>query len=279
MAALFQSFRIEGKSSEDEGGLHLLITGGVHGDEHEGIVACRQLLEKIDPVELSGTVTLIPVVNESAHALDARCGEDGLDLARTCPGRSDGSITERVAHQLAAEIERADLYIDLHSGGKTMQLDPLTGYMLVKDENVLSKQRRMARAFGLPVIWGTCGDLDGRSLSVARDAGVAAIYTEYLGGGLCSEEGVAAYFKGCLHVMSEFGMLPDRGKTDFVPELEIEDDRSESGHLQICHPSPSDGWFHSNVRLGQTVEKGSLFGKVDEASVFAETLRSGDLPS
>lgn len=41
----------------------------------------------------------------------------------------------------------------------------------------------MARAFGLPLIWGTDPTLPGRSLSVARDANVPAIYAEYLGGG------------------------------------------------------------------------------------------------
>ena len=44
----------------------------------------------------------------------------------------------------------------------------------------------MARAFNLPLIWGTDASLEGRSLSVARDAAVPAIYAEYLGGGVFS---------------------------------------------------------------------------------------------
>jgi predicted deacylase len=75
---------------------------------------------------------------------------------------------------------------------------------------VLDAQRRMARAFGLPLIWGTDPTLPGRSLSVARDANVPAIYAEYLGGGRLEPAGVDAYVIGCKNVMRAFGMLPAR---------------------------------------------------------------------
>ena len=265
--ALFQSFQISGTCGE---GPHLLITAGVHGDEPEGIEAIRRLIDEMKEDEIAGTLTLIPVVNESAHELDSRCGEDGLDLARTCPGNPDGTITERVAAELTAVINQADLYIDLHTGGKTMQIDPLVGYMLVSNPDVLEKQRRMARAFGLPIIWGTNPDLDGRSLSAARDAGVPGIYTEYLGGGDCSEEGVQAYVRGCRNVMAEFGMFPGRQAMIAKPEWEVEDNRPEAGHLQICHPCPGDGVFVASVSLGQTVKRGDEIGKVSEQKITAD---------
>ena len=37
-------------------------------------------------VALRGRLTLIPLVNEAAYQLGRRTAEDGLDLARTCPG-------------------------------------------------------------------------------------------------------------------------------------------------------------------------------------------------
>lgn len=264
--SLFETFVIKGESA----GPHLLITAGVHGDEYEGIEATRRLIAEIKPEQLAGTLTLIPVVNVSAHSLDARCGDDGLDLARTCPGRSDGSITERVAAELTAEIEKADLYIDLHTGGKAMQIDPFSGYMMLPDPEILSKNRRIARAFGLPVVWGTCGDLDGRSLSSARDAGVPAIYAEYLGGENCSDSGVEDYYSGSINVMAEFDMLPGKKSVIVEPEVFIEDNRPSSGHLQIHHPSPADGIFQSSVQLGQNVEAGDEFGRVGDKIIAAE---------
>ncbi len=264
--SLFEIFVIKGKSD----GPHLLITAGVHGDEYEGIEAIRRLIAEIQSSEIIGKLTLIPIVNESAYARDSRCGEDELDLARTCPGKANGSITERVAAELTAQIQKADLYIDLHTGGKAMQLDPLVGYMLVSDSGVLEKQRRMARAFSLPVIWGTSGELDGRSLSAARDAKVPAIYAEYLGGETCSPSGVEAYLSGCREIMIEFGMLPGETAQISEAEVNIEDCRSSSGHLQIHHPSPQDGTFEATVSLGQNVKSGDEFGRVGGAVISAE---------
>ena len=80
-------------------GPHLLITGGVHGDEFEPMAAVRRLMAEIDPQALRGKLSLVPIVNESAFRLGRRTGEDGKDLARTCPGREDGSLTaENIEH-------------------------------------------------------------------------------------------------------------------------------------------------------------------------------------
>ena len=138
-------------------GPHLLVTGGVHGDEFEPIAAIRRLIEMFTgppslSTELTGRVTFVPIVNEAAFLRGHRCAEDGLDLARKCPGRADGSVTEQTAHALSELIRQADFYIDLHTGGTELSVHPLAGYMLHEDPAVLAAQRRMARAFssGVP---------------------------------------------------------------------------------------------------------------------------------
>jgi predicted deacylase len=248
-------------------GPHVLITGGVHGDEFEPMAAVRRLIHEVRPQDLRGRLTLIPVVNEPAFRLGRRAGDDGLDLARTCPGRADGSPTEQIAHALATHIRRADAYVDLHTGGTRLRVLPMTGYMLHPDAAVLEKQRRMARAFGLPVIWGTDPNLNGRSLSVARDAGIPSLYAEYLGGGLCDPEGIRAYVDGCWNVLASLGMLDPPASPAPKPAVDplvVEDDRPESGHMQINHPSPCEGFFAPAVSLGQPVRQGEPFGSVTD---------------
>ena len=110
---------------------------------------------------------------------------------------------------------------------------------------------------------GFTAELEGCSLTVARDAKVPAIYAEYLGGGGCSAKGVQAYFEGCLNVMAEIGMMDPR-PAPTAPEVVAEDPRPNSGHMQICLPSPVDGYFESAVALGQTVEHGQILGNVVE---------------
>jgi len=244
-------------------GPHLVITGGVHGDEFEPMVALRRLMERPELTELRGRLTLVPVVNEAALARGSRVAEDGLDLARTCPGRADGTITERTAYALAELIRSADYYIDLHTGGTALMAWPLAGYMLHDNRRVLEAQRAMARAFNLPVVWGTDARLEGRSLSVARDAGVPAIYTEYEGGGRCSAAGVAAYVEGCLNVMSLLGMIERPQPPSRVVHF-CEDPRPGAGHMQVQNPAPADGCFESFVELGQFVEVGQPLGVVTD---------------
>lgn len=245
-------------------GPKLLITGGVHGDEFEPMAAIRRLMGQIRPESLRGQVTLVPVVNEPAFRRGQRTAEDGLDLARTCPGREDGSITQRIAHALSGLIRSADYYIDLHTGGTRLRVLPLTGYVLHPDGRVLNAQRQMARVFGLPIIWGTDPNLDGRSLSVARDAKVPAIYAEYHGGGGCDPAGIEAYVQGCLAVMAHLDMISPRSGVSGKEPLVVEDDRTGSGHMQVNHPAPCEGFFESAVVLGQRVEAGQHLGTVTD---------------
>ncbi len=259
-----QKSQIVGQKS----GPHLLITGGVHGDEFEPMWAIRQLAGEVDADALRGRLTLVPVANEAAFLRGERTADDQLDLARTCPGKPDGSITERTAHALSELIRTADFYIDLHTGGRAMSVWPLVGYKLVRDARMLATQRRMARAFNLPVVWGTDYRLQGRTLSVARDANIPSIYAEYLGSGLCDPEGVDAYVEGCLNVMAELDMLDGaslshQGAASRI-RYEVDDHRESAGHMQIRNPSPRSGFFQPAVQLGQSITVGAALGEVTD---------------
>jgi predicted deacylase len=238
-----------------------LITAGVHGDEFTPMAAVRKLARRVEPDALRGTLRLVPVVNEAAYLRGERTAEDGHDLARVCPGNPDGSVTLRTAFALSQLIGETDYYIDLHTGSATLAVLPMTGYTLHTDARILERQREMASAFNLPVVWGTTPTLDGRSLSVARDTGVPAIYAEYLGSGVCDPEGVEAYVSGSLNVMAQLGMI-DRKPPESQVELIVEDDGPQSGHMQVQNNSPVTGFFEPTVCLGQTIETGSLIGTV-----------------
>lgn len=245
---------------------HLLITGGVHGDEFEPIAAITRLIQSFRTDDSSvqgfrGTVTLVPIVNESAFLRGHRCGDDGKDLARTCPGRVDGTVTEQTAWALSELIRSADYYIDLHTGGTELSVYPLAGYVMHANEQVLSDQRRMAKAFNLPVIWGTSPHLEGRSLSVARDCNVPAIYCEYLGSATCLAAGVDAYVDGCLNVMAELKMLDRVAPLDRVAYV-VEDTNPGSGHMQVCNPAPCTGYFHTALKPGDRIRSGDVMGIV-----------------
>ena len=249
----------------DETGPHLLVTGGVHGDEFEPMEAIRRLIDPERLILQRGQLTAVPIVNEPAFLRGERTGEDQLDLARVCPGDPNGTITEQIAHQLSELIRKADYYIDLHTGGSTMRVLPLAGYVLHPQEEILDQQREMALAFNLPIVWGTDHRLPGRSLSVARDYGVPAIYTEYQGGARCDPQGIEAYVQGCLNIVGSLGMIEHEQPASQVSHV-VEDPRENSGYLQICHRSPMTGYFDPAVQLGDHITSGAPLGTVCDAA-------------
>ena len=92
------------------------FVAGVHGDEYDGILAMHRLLAGVAPAQLAGTLIVIPVANSSAFGAGQRHTPiDGADLNRVFPGRVDGSVTERLAHQLCHDVLRhMDLVFTLH---------------------------------------------------------------------------------------------------------------------------------------------------------------------
>ncbi len=257
---------LKSRTFAGQSGPTLLITGGVHGDEFEPMAAIRRLIrifeEDPDLVRnLRGSVQLVPVVNEAAFLRGQRTAEDNLDLARSCPGNPEGSVTQRTAAALTKLIQQSDAYIDLHTGGTELSVQPLVGYQLVPDAEILETQRRMARAFNLPFVWGSFAKTDGRTTYAARMAGVPAIYAEYLGSATMRPHGVEVYVAGCLNVMGELGII-ERDPPPSRVEHIVEDNRPDSGHMQICNPSPITGFFEPAVEVGALVKRGQLLGTV-----------------
>ena len=244
-----------------ETGFHLVITAGVHGDEFEPMKCIHALMDRLPADLKAGKVTLVPCVNVEAFLLGDRKASDNLDLARICPGDPDGTITMQLGYELTELIKSADYYIDLHTGGTRFSVYPLTGYPLNPDEVALEGSRKMARAFNLPFIWGTDWRLKGRSMSIACENNIPAIYAEYQGAAVCSSQGVTDYVDGCLNVLSMLGMI-DRKQPESRVQTVVEDPSEGSGHMQVCHPAPFDGLLTPFFGLGDTVCQGDVLGVV-----------------
>lgn len=263
-------------------GPHVLLIAGVHGDEYEPMIAAIELVSELGDKILKGKITIVSVVNRSAYSIGSRFGQDHLNLARVCPGNAEGSITERYANQISQLIREADYLIDMHTGGGALRLFPLVGYALNCSDNILEKQREMALSFNLPLIFATRPGEGirgtGRTLSVALDAQVPAIYLEYEGGSGFRKEAVKAYKDGFLNFLKTLGMIS--GNPETIAEEErywLEDKRPGSGYFDGKMGSPADGIFISEVEVGEIVNKGSRFGKIidpyngKEDVVYVET--------
>lgn len=249
----------------------VLISAGVHGDEYEPMIAAFNLIELVEQNLLRGKIIIVPVTNIDAYKATSRVGSDGYDLARICPGNEQGTPSEKAAFAISNLIRQADYYIDLHTGGKILNLYPLSGYMLHASPAVLEKQQWMAIAFGLPVVWGTDSHLDGRTLSVARDAEVPAIYVEYGGGEPFNNAIVEAYVSGCLNILAGLSMVAKKFE-EYSPLYWVEDHTPNKGHLQSKMPALANGIFIPDVKPGAFVEKGDRWGRVVDLDTKGEVI-------
>lgn len=246
------------KSGEE--GPRVLISAGVHGDEYEPIVAAIRLIKTLPDLIKKGSVSVFCIANPSAYEQGNRLGVDGLDLARICPGRNDGSESEKAAFEISEQIKRCDYFIDMHTGGALFDIMPMAGYMMHSDAKVLATQRRMAACFSMPVIWGTDSKPNGRTLSIARDAKIPAIYLEYGGGGAFNEVIADEYVNGCLQLLAQLNMTEMPIMTPAEPNYWVEDPSPDSGHLQAKMLSPYEGIFVPSVRNSERVKKGQKWG-------------------
>lgn len=105
----------------------VLISGGVHGDEINGIATAKRILQAFDEelILLRGTVIIIPLVNIYGFLSNSRTFPDGRDLNRSFPGSKKGSLASRIAHILSEEIlPHIDFGIDFHTGGRMISNHP-----------------------------------------------------------------------------------------------------------------------------------------------------------
>jgi predicted deacylase len=244
-------------------GRTLVVSAGVHGDEYEGMRAIHLLTEALALRELRGTFVAVPIVNPPAFEAGLRVNpDDRQDMARIFPGDPDGTVTEQLAYALTHRfIRHADLFCDLHSAGQLYTMPPLCGYCLTA-EPMLTRQRQAARAFGLPLVWGT-PYLPGRSLSVAAEHKVPAIYAEITGEGRCRPADVAAYLRGLRGLLGYLEMAepPPAGP----PPRVVEDQSENAGFLQRQLRTPVGGLFEALAAAGDRVAGGQELGVVRDA--------------
>src|SRR5262245_27300713 len=193
-----------------------LVLAGNHGDEYPGPIALLKLMRELSPEQVRGRLILVPALNVPAVKAATRLSPlDGKNLNRCFPGRPDGTVTEQIAHYLTTTLfPLADIVVDVHTGGRSMDFYPCAHMHLVPDR----EQRRQMVAGTLA--WNTdfaflYTDIAGTGLLPveAERQGKVVIATE-MGGG---EPVTAAVHRltqyGLRNVLVHFGLLAGEKKT------------------------------------------------------------------
>ena len=127
----------------------MLVLGGVHGDEINGVEIVRRAVELGYFRKLrKGSVIAIPLLNVYGFINFSREVPDGKDVNRSFPGNMRGSLASRVARILTKRVlPVVDVVLDFHTGGASRYNHPQVRYTRGD-----SKSLKLARSFNAPFI-------------------------------------------------------------------------------------------------------------------------------
>jgi predicted deacylase len=239
----------------------VILEGGNHGDEYEGPIALGEVIRDLDPATINGRLIIIPAINLPAVAAGLRTSPiDGLNFNRTFPGDSLGTPTQQISAYVNDHLfPLADAFIDLHSGGLSLQIIPSAIIEPAEDSAHLKRNIDAAVAFGAPmsVVIGNRGDPRTATASAVR-AGLTAVGTEMAGAGTVTIEALALCRRGVRNVLAHLGVLPKQAAaapTAAPPVFEIPD---RGGHMLAT----VDGVFEPFHELGTKVSAGQPAGRI-----------------
>lgn len=238
----------------------VLLTGGNHGDEYQGPLALLRLVSSIDPDEVSGRIIVVPTMNQPAFAAGTRTSPiDKGNLNRSFPGRPDGTMTEKIADYMARHmLPLADLVVDIHDGGKTLEFIPMACTHVLDDKKAEESGWVFARAFRAPY---TCKlveiDTIGMWDTLVEESGTPFMTTELGGSGTTRPDWAEITLRGVLNVLKEAGVLA--GTQEDAPTTFI-DVPLEGAYIT----SASDGLIEWVVSLGDPITTGQVIARVHD---------------
>jgi predicted deacylase len=248
-------------SRAEKDGPTLLLSGGLHGDEINGIEIVRRMIEHDLHVPERGTVICIPIINIYGFIHFSRYVPDGKDVNRSFPGNKNGSLASRVAYFMTHEIvPKIDYGIDFHTGGADRTNYPQIRGMMKND-----LVGDLAKAFNAPFTLDSKYRAKSLRQSAAKkqkqiivyEGGESARFDEY-----AIQNGI----DGARRVMHYLQMTSESPEAE-KPSIMIK----KSSWLR----ARVSGLFQTEVETGQRVSKNERVGVItDPFGEFKVTLKA-----
>lgn len=238
--------------------------GGTHGNEYEGQVGVWKLALELDPEQLAGRVILVPRL--SVPACDAGTREsplDGVNMNRAFPGNPRGSISYRIAHFAKTQIlERADVVLDIHSGGRILRFPMVSSFHEVPDPAQQKEMAQVSYLFDTPFVMVYAkGMASGLLTDEAEAMGKITIGSEFGYGEATIREGVRHTEVGIKNVLRNYALL--EGKIERVRAADAPPPRIVRAiNLEDYVPAPISGIYEPVGEPGDWVEEGQVVGRL-----------------
>ncbi|MCC8048412.1 MAG: M14 family metallopeptidase [Oscillospiraceae bacterium] len=258
------------KNRIGSGGKRLCIVTGTHGDELEGQYVAWRLAEllRANPQKLHGTVDIYPAANPLGISTMTRgipmCD---LDMNRTFPGSTGGSMSEYIAACLMEDIRGADTCIDIHASNVFLREIPQVRISEDTAEALLPS----AKYLNMNLVWiyAAATVLESTLAYSLNMADTPTLVVE-MGVGLRITRAYGEQLiKGIFSLMVHMGMW-DGPVSPVAPPIV-----SSDGRVSFVNAS-CPGIFLPTARHAEQIEAGGELGKIVDplTGTVRETLRS-----
>jgi len=235
-----------------------LFTGANHGDEYEGPIALQDLAVTLEPSQIKGAVIIVPAFNYPAFRAGTRTSPyDKGNMNRIFPGRPDGTVTQKIADYFQNTlVPMADLVLDFHSGGKTLDFIPFAAAHVLDDKEQEKACVEAMQAFNAPYSMMLLEiDNVGMFDTAVEEQGKVFVSTELGGGGTATAASIAIAKKGARNLLIHVGILNEEMRIDATVNLDMPD-----GDCFVF--SEHDGLIEPMVDMGVMVEKGDCVARI-----------------
>jgi uncharacterized protein len=236
------------------------FVAGSHGTEYSSIVALQQLIPRIDPRRLAGTVIVVPIINiASFEGMVPHLNPiDRKSVNGNYPGDPNGTQTQRALALMTSQVVTpSDVVVDLHGGDLDENLRPYSYWFRGGRAAQDSAGLRLALAFGLDHIIVTDvnpdGPTAGRTLSgQALVRGKTVLVAEAGRSGVVAPSDLTSLIDGSLNVLGALRMI-ERPSTRVAATVWL-----DAAGPRIT--ADSAGMFFASVDRDARVSKGELLG-------------------
>lgn len=250
-----------------------LLTGGNHGDEYEGPIALMDLAATLNPADITGRVIIVPAFNYPAFRNGTRTSPiDRGNLNRSFPGAPDGTVTSKIADYFQRTlVPMADIVLDFHSGGKTLDFLPFAAAHIQADKAQEAACVAAMHAFNAPYSMVMLEiDNVGMFDTAVEKMGKIFVSTELGGGGTATARSIKIAKKGARNLLIHAGIM--KGELEISATINLDMPDSDCFHF-----AEGDGLIETMVDLGDRVTKGQPIARVwpvDRTGVTPSTIRA-----
>ncbi len=240
----------------------ILFSGGLHGDEINGVEIVRRIIDSSWINNLKcGTVIALPIINVYGFNQFSRDVPDGKDVNRSFPGSPDGSLASIVANILTDKIlPHVDFGIDFHTGGASR-----TNYPQTRFAPIDKRAAEIANDFAAPFTLHS-GLISGSLRSTANDLDVPIVVFEGGESLRFDRFAIKEAVKGVKRVLIKQRMI-DRKSPKPKEQLVLKN--------STWVRADASGLFVPSRLSGKKVYEGQTIGKIDNPyNQFSQSVHS-----